>query len=428
MIIYDVVHGYQPFAKDLLPDWVSSNLDRVFLPTSRAMAEGLVRRSVQLQGWTIDAWMWGPPAVRIKAQAVLENLRQAAARGHIEMGFSAYSHALLPLLGDRLAYAQMRADHDTVSGFVAEPKFFWFPECALDARKLRIVYERFPGAVAVVPNIALGMKTGGFVEIGCGKVRGRAAVCNVLVKDVLMNSVVYSKPPYVPAALDWKRSTTAMRSCGDFRYVLNALDDGVEHVIVRDWENGESRDALREKDGYADVAAMLDCHEASYRLLSEHGSFSMRHDIGEVAPSSWEPMSSRDDPYPYWTPAGASGWKARVVDHWLELLRLYEAGFEAALRSLSGAEGLDAVDEAFRNRRFHSMFRRTSPALLSCLPWHLLARDEWEKFPDFPRHLLERVVLPHTTEMLLAGGLGGEVERLRETVAGFVGTIVERGD
>src|SRR5512135_844479 len=103
MNVYDVIHGYQPFTNDLVSDWVKTNLENIFLPTSKAMKGGLIRRSVQLQGWTVDAWLSADSGISGPAKAVLGNLKDAAEEGHIDVGFSAYSHALLPLLGDELA-------------------------------------------------------------------------------------------------------------------------------------------------------------------------------------------------------------------------------------------------------------------------------------------------------------------------------------
>jgi hypothetical protein len=426
MFVYDVIHGYQPFTNDLISDWVHTNLDTVFTSTSRAMAAGVVRRSVQLQGWTLDAWLNAPREIGEKAQEVISDLRAAAEHNHIEFGFSAYGHALLPLLSDELAYAQMCADYETVKTHLGEPKFFWYPECAVDSAKLRVLYDRFPGIIAVIPNKAVGLWSSGFAKVRFGGAVGKAAFCNVLVKDVVMNSVVYEKPDYVPRALDWDKSRDSMKDSEAFKYVLHTLDDDVEHVLVRDWENGESREALRDTGGMADVGAMLDSSDIRYRLLSEQGQYTLQVDVGEVRPSCWEPTSTDGNPYPYWTPSGVRGWRRTVVDCWLKIIAIYETGFKAAVESEVGGFGCDEVDEALGNHKFMTMFKETCPCLLSCLPWHLLAREEWERFPDFPGKLLEKIVLPETTKLLEYAGCGRYVKMLDTTVTDFQHAIGKR--
>jgi hypothetical protein len=423
MIVYDIIHGYQPFTNNLTPGWVGQNLDKVYLPTSKAMADGLVRHNIQLQGWTIESWLNAPTIIKKKAEEVLKNLQDAVKENNVEVGFSAYSHALLPLLGDELAYAEMSVDYDTVKKHLAEPRFFWYPECGIDAHKLRILYRRFPGTIAVIPDKAVGMQGSRFATVTGGGVEGEAAVCNVLVKDVLMNSVVYEKPDYVPDELNWERSLKSMRSGSEYKYVIETLDNQTPHVVVRDWENGESRNALKETDGTADVAAMLEAEDVEYRLLSEHEESSLHVSINEVSPSCWEPASTRDNPYPYWTPTDAAGWRQKIVDHWLEILRIYENAFNTILETETGCLGFNAVDDALKNKRFHRLFKETSPTLLSCLPWHLLAREEWERFPEFPRQLLEKIVKPEATRLLEHAGHEKEKENLEAVVKDLIKTI-----
>ena len=60
MIFYDLIHGYQPFdPQAFTPRWIKRNLQQNFLPTSLAMKNGSISRGIQLQGWTIDAWISG---------------------------------------------------------------------------------------------------------------------------------------------------------------------------------------------------------------------------------------------------------------------------------------------------------------------------------------------------------------------------------
>ncbi len=238
-----------------------------------------------------------------------------------------------------------------------------------------------------------------------------------------MNSVVYDRPEYVPDRLDWNRSLESMRDGQEFTHVLETLDSSQDHIVVRDWENGESRDALRYIDDIADVGAMMDENNIEYKLLSDNIEYTNNILLKEIQPSCWEPYSTIKNPYPYWTPTDVKGWKARIVDYWLEILRIYDEGFQSLVETETGGTSLESVKDALKKKNVLNLFKQTSPTLLSCLPWHLLGRDEWEKFPEFPRQILEKIVLPETTRLLEQCDKRDEIIRLNETVTGFIESI-----
>ncbi|PJC23024.1 hypothetical protein CO059_00780, partial [candidate division WWE3 bacterium CG_4_9_14_0_2_um_filter_48_10] len=84
MIVFDLTHAYQAFQPpDFIPPWVEKNLMEIFLPLSRAMQKGIIRRGLQLQGWTIEAWFAADDPIRGLALETLTNLKEACQRGNI---------------------------------------------------------------------------------------------------------------------------------------------------------------------------------------------------------------------------------------------------------------------------------------------------------------------------------------------------------
>ena len=406
MQIYDVIHGYQPFTTDLISPWVSTNLDNTFLPTSRAMGQGLIRRNVQLQGWTIDAWLNSPMSQT--AKRVLKNLKKAYGDGYIEIGSSAYSHPILPLLSDMLAYAEIKADFMTVTENLAEPSFFWFPECAMNQKILEILHIKFPKLIPVIPDRCIDANKSMFAKIVYSdKSEGRAFICNVLLKDVLMNAIVYKRPDYVPQKVDWSKAKVSMRNGKYFTEVVDLIDPTDRHILVRDWENGESRDALIQIGNKKEVKAFMEVKDSvEFKLFRENEDFDIQIKIEDIKPACWEPVSTKEDPFPYWTPVTVTEAKKEIVNCWLGILGLYDNIFQEIILCKTSAEpgclnkNLDLVDEAFRDVKFLEIFKQTSPALLSCLPWHILAREEWERFPEFPVQLIEFLVRPLITQLI----------------------------
>jgi hypothetical protein len=395
MQVYDVIHGYQPFTNNLISPWVHTNLENTFLPTSEAVKAGLVRRNVQLQGWTIDAWLNANERIRKNAKIVLNNLRQAYDNDYIEIGASAYSHPILPFLGGALVYAQMKADVLKVTEHIGKPTFFWFPECAMNQKVLQILHDRFPKITPIIPDKSLGVNKSMFARVRYPDGEGKAYICNVNVKDALMNGMVCNKPFYIPKNLPWKHAVQSMRDPQHFVETIQALDHTDRHIVVRDWENAESRDALIKVGNKKEIAAMMKA-KAEFKLLKENDEFDYCFHLNEFNDASWEPISSIKNPFPYWRPTDVHDKKKMQIDrYWLEMLDFYNELFE----NIAG-KSKKSVDKAFKDEKFVMMFKQTSPALLSCLIWHVMARPEWESFPKFPGELTKRVVLPSLLQMI----------------------------
>ena len=376
------------------------------------MASGLIPRGVQLQGWSIDEWLRAPPPISSIAKKVLANLRIAQEKGFISFGCSAYSHAFLPLLSTPLAYAQMKVDYLTIKQYLGKPNFFWFPECALNSKLLRILHLRLPFLIPILSDKALNKNGSRFIELEFEDgSRERAVVASTLAKDVLMNAVVYSKPSYVPSTLDWKMAVKSMREGECLLKTLEEVDPSPYHVVVRDWENGESRDALVKIGERKEIKAYLEVKEkVSFSLFYDYGGEVEVVPISSIKPSCWEPLSTPDNPFPYWSPTRIKDMTTKkLIEGWKSLLQLYDETFVDIVEIMSEEEelgrdeeanSLKAVDLALSNERFYSVFKNTSPSLLSCLPWHILGREEWERFPQFPRELLRYVLKPKIAELI----------------------------
>ncbi|MFH1721703.1 MAG: hypothetical protein ABH950_03750 [Candidatus Altiarchaeota archaeon] len=413
MKIFDVIHGYQPFARDLMSPWVKSNLDDVFLPTSAAMADGLIRRNVQLQGWTINEWLNASPTIRRKAQDVLNLLFRAKESDNIELGFSAYSHAFLPLLSEELMYAQMRADREVIEEYLGPPSFFWSPEAAYNQRLLEVLSLRFPNTIAVLPTGCLNNPSSDFGLLKTNTISNqRVAVGSTLLKDFLMNGSVYHRPVYAPKKLDWTKAANSMREASALLHTIDCVDKNEKdfHVVIRDWENGESRDALVSIGKRKEIGAFLEMKDKiDFKLLSEVKYVRHIGDLSNCQSSCWEPLATEKNPFPYWTPKYVRGAKRDVRESWLALINLYDEVFRKIIfggedwRKESLNKRLSQVDEALNQKEFFKMFIETSPTLLSCLPWHCFARDEWERFPGFPIKLTERLLKPLTNKLISYG-------------------------
>ena len=158
MRIFDFIHAYQPFFDEEIPDWVVTNMEEVFLPLSRAMSKGLARHTVQIQGWTLDSWAKNNKTKYLFAE-IAENIRSAVRNGYVELGFSAYSHPILPLLSNNLASMQIEEDYKTVLKYLGEPKVFFPPEGAIDRRILNIVANLYPDALVMMPDKCISDET-----------------------------------------------------------------------------------------------------------------------------------------------------------------------------------------------------------------------------------------------------------------------------
>jgi hypothetical protein len=407
MIIYDAIHGYQPFSEEMKHDWVQRNLEEVFLPTSFAMRQATVKRAVQLQGCTIQEWLRDHDT-RATAQKVLENLKAAADAGNIEVGCSAFSHPILPLLSEESIYAQILLDRVLVEQHIGKCSWFWPPEGALDAKTMSVLALKFPELLVAIPNRCLPrIKASTFVRVKGGKKAMDAAVFNVLVKDTLMNAASYKKKPsYMPKGIRWKYTSGFMRDADSLKKVLMSIDKNKEHshLIFRDWENAESQEALvqmmpgsKEIDAFAKLAWV---HGGEFKLLSKHSKQIKNISIKDIKPGSWEPTATAKDPYPYWTPAKPDKKNKQLFDGWLKIYSIYDEAFRQMVRRATGnshrkmslGQRLDATEQALQNPAIRDAYMQTSMALISCVPWHIMANKKWEHDAGFTYRAMHRLV------------------------------------
>ena len=373
MIIYDLFHGYQPFSPPkFIPDWVEKNLRQGFLPTSRAMKRGLIKRGVQLQGKTIEDWLKCDEPIKNLAAEVVGNLSEAAQKSQIEIGASTYVHAILPLLSEKLIEILIREDFDRVGKYLGKPTWFWPPEGAVDPKVIRVLHQSFPNVILALPDRCLDRQNfSGFVKIkfkdGSSQ---KALVFNTILKDTMMNAEYYPKrPPYVPEAIDWSVAQKMVYSGEDFREILQTLG-GQTHILMRDWENKGSLDGLTDVgDGAKELKGLLELREVDFKLPSEvDWNQTAEISITEIKPGSWEPDASPSNPYPYWSPADSN---PEVIKRWKEFINLYAQEFERGKLPLE-----------------------STIALASDLPWHVLAKKEWGGDPGFALRFGQRVVMP----------------------------------
>ncbi len=373
MTFYDLVHGYQPFSPpNFIPDWVERNLQRCFVPTSKAMRRSLVKRGIQIQGKTIEDWLKCDESIKRLATEVVENLSQAAQKNQIEIGASTYVHAILPLLSEKLIAVLIKEDFERVETYLGKPVWFWPPEGAVDQKVIRVLHQTFPNTILALPDRCLDKQNfSDFIKIKFedGSTQ-KTLVFNTVLKDVMMNAEHYpQKPSYVPEAVDWSVAQKMVYSGESFREILTALG-GETHILMRDWENKGSVDGLTDVGENAkELKGLLELEEVDFRLPSEvDWNQATEISITDIKPGSWEPDATPEEPYPYWSPADTD---LEVIKRWQEFINLYCQKFEAGKLPLE-----------------------SSVAIESGLSWHILARKEWGGDPGCVLRFEQEVVLP----------------------------------
>lgn len=387
-MIYDIIHGYQPFDENLKLDWVQSNIIEVFYPTSISMAKGLIKQNVQLQGWTVDEWKKNEPL----SNKVLVNLKEAYDNGNITLGCSLYNHALAPLLSEELLYTLIYIDYITIND-IGKPIFFFPPELAVSDKVLKVLFENFD-LIPIIPCTCVGSKKSEIVDIMHEGKKHRCFSANIFLKDTLMNGTVYQNIDYLPKGLSLKAARLSMRDPKYLEKKLDKLDKGELHIIPRDWENAESKDALVSKDGGKVVKGFSECRD-EFMLISDVKA-SRVVELKDVIPASWEPVATVSNPFPYWVPEK----KNIKADGWLGLIEIYEKTFEKAV--FGGERNIKILKERLEDNDLLELIRDTSPALISCVPWHFLSRDEWDNDCGFAVNLIEKIVKPKLVKFVEA--------------------------
>lgn len=399
MLVYDLIHGYQPFQPPaFVPDWVEVNLQKVFLPTSVAMKNGSVKRGVQLQGWTIDNFLNSPEPIRSLAKEVINNLREASQSGLIEIGASSYSHAILPLFSKEIIQLQIIFDVEVLREYIGEPTWFWFPEGAVSQNALKILFELYPDLIVTIPDTSLSQTNYSDlirIEYPNGGEQ-KTFVCNSLLKDIMMNAYYYpEKPSYVTDSVDWPTAQNMVYNGDDFKIVLQQLGGDI-HVLARDWENKGSADGLVDfESGGKDVKGLVDL-DAEFKLISEADwSKCKTISIEDIKNGSWECDAPHDDPYLYWKPNKTGDAWARISKEnrewsikWENMIENYNNKFKKVVEKHGGVENI------IKDKDISTRVKGSFNALMSCVPWHFLAKDAYDPDPGFSKRAWENIVIP----------------------------------
>lgn len=454
MVFYDLIHGYQPFDPLLIipkggsrvslhypPKWVRRNLKHVFLPTSLAMKQGIIMRSIQLQGWTIESWLNTNSDIKKLAKETLFNLRKAYQKGNIDIGISAYSHAILPMLSNDLIKAQIILDQEVITEYMGKPVWFWPPEGAVDKRVLKIVYDTFPKLIVVIPDKAIGRDNFmGPIKIKMKNGYQKALVFSTLFKNVFMNADAFQKstrygrrPKHLPKQLVFSHVRRAVYSSKIFLELLDFIknkDYGVRTsvILMRDWENAGSKKGLRKLPA-PDVEEERTCSDriGSDGKISGAKTTTAAKDIGvfvklkdkidfclpsqidwekaetfsifKILPASWEMVSTPKDPYPFWRPnKHGKIWrqrkplKRRKISEWHELVKEYDAIFQHRIKQYGG------LNKALQDKKFKRILKNTLPAVHSCIGWHYFAKRAWGNYA-YAKRMTENIVLPAIEKM-----------------------------
>ena len=359
MKVFDITHAYQPFEPPyFVPDWVEDNLRDIFVPLSRAMKEGAVKRHVQLQGWTIDAFLKAPDPIKSLAKEFLDNLKTAHDQGYIRLGFSGYSHPILPLLSDEVFIRSIKEDYAVVEEHLGKPTWFWFPEGACDRRSLEILFKEFPDVYAVVPDGCLGKQNfSGFLTLEEG---GKVVVCNSVLKDIFMNASDYGKPQsYSPEGLSQEMAEKMISDGKALAEGLKYFAEG-DAVLARDLENAGSKYGLFEfKKGSKELKSFYEGNSGVKFAFMEDASFGESLSLDAILPSSWEPLADEKNPYPYWN-----------LPSWVNFG--------------------DVFCEVYKK----DFSKQHLVVLASDVPWHTSARKEWGPNPEHSQHFVRDVVMP----------------------------------
>ncbi len=405
MTFFDLSHGYQPFKDPNLHfDWVEKNLKNVFLPTSKAMTNGYVKRGVQVQGWTLEAWMNSTEETQALAETVISNLKIAESKKYIEFGFSGYSHPILPILTDDLIRLQLIFDYNAVTKHLGAPTWFWPPEGAININLLKILYELYPKTIVVVPDISVNRRNfSGFVKIMHEDGRyQKAFISNNILKDILMNAIFYEHNPYKDITIDWDDIQNIYTEKGRFYRLLQEINTPDPVILTRDWENAGSVKGLIPTDnGGLEHLSLMD-NSFTFKLPSEASWDNAETiDIKDIVPGCWETDASPNNPYIYWRPNKESDyWKniPLIKQIWVNKWNEYIDEFNDRFSVFIGKNG--GIDTIVNDSKLSNDTKQMIAGLLSCVPWHFLANPQWGPDQSFSMAAWENICKP-SREMLL---------------------------
>jgi len=399
VVFYDLIHGYQPYQPPhFIPHWVEENLREVYVTLSTAMKCKSIKRGVQLQGWTIENYLNSPNPIRFQAEKVINNLKEAKQNGTIEIGASGYSHPILPLFTKEIIKLQIIFDIEILHEYVGEPTWFWFPEGAVNSTSLEILYKLHPDLIVTIPDTSFSqINYSDFIKIKYPNGgEQKAVVYNSLLKDIIMNACDYpKKPSYVPKSVDWAAAQNMVYSGNDFEKVLQQLG-GDFHVVVRDWEKmGTLYGKTKYEQGGYEMKGLLEL-DTNFKLISEMDWAGCKTvSIDKILNGSWECDAPQDDPYLYWKSNKAGDTWARIskenkdwVLKWENMIDNYNNKFKKVVEKHGGVENI------IKDKDLSAKIKDSFTALLSCVPWHFLTKDEYRPDPGFSKMVWEKMVVP----------------------------------
>lgn len=420
MILYDLIHGYQPFDPKLkISGWVRRNLDDVFLPTSLSMKKGLISRGVQLQGWTIKSWLSADSKIKESARKVLKNLKIANQKKHVEIGISAYAHPILSMISDDLIKAQLILDQEIIEKYLGRATWFWPPEGAINKRTLNIIHQVFPDLILLIPDKSLGYNNySGPVKIRFADGDQKAIIFSTIFKNIFMNadnahgkSKYKRRPKYLPKELVFSQVRKTVHSNQRFIELLGflkgyefqksiALDD---LVLMRDWENAGSRQGLRKIGQAKEMGVFLDSKSQIDFCLPSQFDWTQATvvPISKILASSWEMASTLGDPFPWWQPNKQGRiWRERTelrrkkIIQWHGLIKEFDLAFQKRVKQLGG------IKKALRDQQFKNLCFETFPAVHSCVGWHYLVKRNWSNY-RYAEKTLKNIVYPALEKMII---------------------------
>jgi hypothetical protein len=210
-----------------------------------------------------------------------------------------------------------------------------------------------------------------------------------------MNSRCYPENPHLDIAIDWSVVEDIYFDPKSFLAMLESLG-GEIHVLARDWENKASKDELSDlEEGLRDIKGLTDM-DVTFSLPSE-GDWTEAEvvELEDISQGCWEVDANTQDPFLYW-------WPSEYGEHWATLTseqkkwsrkwKSFINEFNENFKKWSAKHGgvykllddIDAIEE----------LKILMPGLLSCVPWHFLAKQVWEPSPDFSKEAWEKLVAP----------------------------------
>jgi hypothetical protein len=435
--IYDFIHGYQP--SFVFKEWFLENMEKIFLPTSESIKEGIIKRHIQLQGWTLDlAQNLENEQLKNSMNKIINNIKIALEKENCQIGFSAYSHAILPLCSDIVTYLQIKLDYETIKNSIGTPTWFFYPEGCVDKRTIEIVNEAFPKIIHLIPNKTLdnikkteksiNLQSDFFTIITNDDKKIKSIIYDVYVKDILMGAPYFEeKPDHIPFEIDWETAKKSMHEPGALIKTIDQILDSekAKKIIVRDWENAESKKALAEIDkSKKEISAFIKAKElniADFKLI-DNIRFSTKESISieQINPASWEPSSTKEDPFPFWNPSkkrlnSLNEDKQFLIKSWLKIVETYNFLFDNVIidycarrniitkdkiSELNISKKITLIETALKNKDIDILFKDTAPVLASCFPWHLATFDEWDNDVGLSLEMLEHNIKPKMKRLM----------------------------